>query len=139
MSLPAAPSFTVGSAGNLYASTVLNANTSVTVGPFYVGVAGQTGAAGTTTTGSALAGRLQVWNTATGTVAATNGCQVQILSTSDGTNYDTIQYAGFTITSVASTSELQSIDLPNGQYKLKLTNLDTTNNITVEATLGTTA
>jgi hypothetical protein len=138
MSLSASPTFTPGSAGNLYASTSLAASGTYTSGFFYVGVSGQSGAQGSTTTGSALSGRLQIWDVAT-TVAATNGLLVQIFSTSDGTNPDTIAYAGFTITSLASSTVIQSLDLPPGQYKVKLTNLDATNAIAVEMTLGTTA
>ena len=99
MALSSAPTFTAGSAGNLIASGSLAASTATTQ-VFYVGVSGQSGAAGSITTGSALAGRLQVWNTGGGTVATTNGLQVQVLSTSDGTNYDTIAYAGSTIGTV---------------------------------------
>jgi hypothetical protein len=138
MSLSAAPTFTAGSAGNLVSSASLAAGATTTQ-VFYIGVSGQTGAVGSITTGSALAGRVQVWNTGGGTVASTNGLQVQILSTSDGTNYDTIAYAGSTITTVVSTAVRASYDLPPGQYKLSLTNLDATNAITVEASLGTTA
>jgi hypothetical protein len=141
MSLAAAPTFTPGSAGNIYGSNSLAANTSYTTSAFYVGVSGQSGAAGSTTTGSAVSGRVQVWNTGGATVATTNGLQVTVFSTSDGTNYDTIAYGGtgFVIATVASTAALASFDLPPGQYKIKLTNLDTSNAITVEITLGTTA
>jgi len=140
MSLAAAPTFTPGSAGNLYASNSLAANTAYTSGAWYVGVSGQSGAQGTTTTGSAVSARLQVWNTGGGTVATTNGLQVQVFSTSDGTNYDTIAYGvNSVIATVASTAARASWDLGPGQYKLTLTNLDVTNAITVEATLGTIA
>jgi hypothetical protein len=138
MSLPAAPTFTPGSAGNVLPSASLAAGATVTK-VFYVGVSGQAGAQGSITTGSAVAGRLQVWDTGGGTVAATNGLLVQILSTSDGANYDTIAYAGSAITTVASTAVLASYDLQPGQYKLSLSNLDATNAVTIEATLGTTA
>jgi hypothetical protein len=139
--LSSAPTFTPGSAGNVYGPASLAANTSVTSNAFYVGVSGQSGAQGSTTTGSAVSGRLQVASTGGATVATTNGCQVQVLSSSDGgTTYDVVPYIGpFVIATVASTLESASYDLPPGQYKLKLTNLDTTNALTtVQATLGTT-
>ena len=141
MSLSAAPTFTPGSAGNIYSSNSLGANTSFTTSAFYVGVSGQSGSQGSTTTGSALAGRVQVWNTGGGTVASTNGLQVTAFSTSDGTNYDTVAFGGtgFVIATVVSTAALASFDLPPGQYKIKLTNLDVTNAITVEITIGTLA
>ena len=140
MSLSAAPTFTAGSIGNIYGANALAANASTTQGPFYIGVSGQSGAEGSTTTGSAVSGRVQVIDTGGATVAATNGCQVQIFSTSDaGTTYDAVPFVFFVIPTVASTAQAASVDLPPGQYKLKLTNLDTTNAITVEATLGTVA
>jgi hypothetical protein len=138
MSLASATTFTPGSSGNVYGSNALAGNASVTA-TFAVGLSGDSGPPGSITTGSAVSGRLQVINTGGGTVATTNGCQVQVFSTSDGTNYDTVPFIGpFVITTVVSTAEPASYELPPGQYKLKLTNLDTTNAITVEATLGTT-
>jgi hypothetical protein len=141
MSLPAQPTFTPGSPGNIYASNSLAASASITTSAFYIGVAGQTGAQGSTTTGSALSGHVQVWNTGGATVSAGSGLQVQAVSTSDGTNYDTVALGGvnFVIATSVSTTAIESFELPPGQYKLKLTNTDTANAITVEATLGTTA
>jgi hypothetical protein len=141
MSLASAPTFTPGSTGNVYASTALAGNASVTTSAFSVGLAGGSGPPGSTTTGSAVAGRLQVLNIGGTTVAATNGCQVQIFSSSDnGVTYDTVPYLGpFIIATTQGATSVGSYDLPPGQYKLKFTNLDTSNGITVEATLGTTA
>ena len=142
MSLSAAPTITMGSAGNITPSQLASrAGTSTTQGPFYIGVSGQSGSQGSATTGSALGGRVQVWNTGGATVAGTNGLQVTIYSTSDGTNYDTLPFGGtgFIIPTTASTAVLQSFDLPPGQYKIVLKNLDTANAITVEATLATVA
>ena len=53
-------------------------------------------------------------------VAATNGCQVQVFSTSDGTNYDTVPFAGvsFVIANAVIAQYYQSFELPPGQYKL---------------------
>lgn len=142
MSLTAAPTFTAGSTGNIYGSNSLGAGASTTLGPFYIGVFGQSGAQGSTTTGSAVSGRIQVLNTGGATVATTNGLQVQVFSTSDGgTTYDSIAFGGvnFIIPTTASTSTPASFDLPPGQYKIKFTNVDASNSITIEATLGTTA
>jgi hypothetical protein len=142
MPLSAAPTFTPGSTGNIYASNPLAANASTIQGPFFIGVSGQGGSPGSATTGSALSGRVQVINTGGSAVASTNGLQVQVFSTSDGgTTYDTVAFGGtnFVITTIASTSTPLSFDLPPGQYKIKLTNLDASNAITVEVTLGTTA
>ena len=141
MPLAAAPTFTPGAAGNVYSSNTLAGGASITPGPFYVGVSGQSGPAGSITTGSALGGRVQVWNTGGGIVAATNGLQVTVYSTSDGTHYDTVAYGGtgFIIPTTVSTATLQSFDLPPGQYQINLKNLDATNAVTVEVTLGTLA
>lgn len=143
MALAAAPTFTPGSTGNVYGSNTLAAGANTTAVPFYIGVSGQSGAAGSATTGSALGGRLQVSNTSGSATATTNGCQVTVYSTSDGTSYDTLAYGGtgFVIptSSTANTATLQSFDLPPGQYKINLKNLDTTNAITVQVTLGTIA
>jgi hypothetical protein len=87
-----------------------------------------------------LGGFVQVWNTGGGTVAATNGCQVQAFATADtGPNYDTVAFAGtnFTIATVVSTAAAQSFLLPAGKYQIKLTNLDLSNAITVGATTAT--
>lgn len=141
MSLAAAPTFTAGAAGNLIGAATSLVNATPVSSTFVVGVSGNSGAQGTITTGTALSGRVQVWSKGGGTVAATNGCQVQVFSTSDGTNYDTVPFAAisFVIANAVSTQYYQSFELPPGQYKLTLTNLDTVNAITVEATLGTTA
>jgi len=143
MSLSSAPTFTPGSTGNVYPSTTLAANASVTTSAFYVGVSGQSGAPGSTTTGSAVSGSVQVLNTGGGTVAATNGCQIQIFRSCDGgTTWDTVPYLGpFVIPTVVTSSGVQpaSYDVPPGHYKVNLKNVDTSNAITVEVTLGTTA
>jgi hypothetical protein len=108
---------------------------------FAIGLSGSGGLQGSMATGSALSGRIQVWSKGGTAVATTNGCQVQVFSTSDGVNYDTVPFGGvsFVIANAISTQCYQSFELPPGQYKLALSNLDTANAITVEATLGTTA
>lgn len=140
MSLLADPTFTPGSPGNLISSQTCTSGTPVTA-TFVIGVVGNSGAQGSTTTGAALSGRVQVWSKGGIAVSTTNGCLVQIFSSSDGTNYDTVPFAGvsFVIANSISTQVYQSFELSPGQYKLSLSNLDTTNGITVEATLGTTA
>lgn len=143
MPLSAAPTFTPGSTGNIYATSTLAASASTTQGPIYIGVVNQGGSAGSTTTGAALSGRVQIIMTDSGTVAATYGLQVQVFSTSDGgTTYDAVPFAGCNFvmqTTSRNTAYPLSFDLTPGQYKIKFTNLDATNAITVQATLGTTA
>ena len=141
MPLSASPTFTPGSPGNVVpASTTVTSGTPVTA-TFAIGLSGDSGAQGTTTTGSAIAGRVQVWNTGGASVSTTNGLQVQVFSTSDGTNYDTLPYGGinFVITTVASTAQYQSFDLPPGQYKISVSNLDTSHTTNAQVTLGTIA
>lgn len=145
MALTASPTFTPGSTGNIYGGsggTALNSSTSYTTSAFYVGVSGQSGAQGSTTTGSALSGRVQIVNGGGEYVSSTNGLQVQVFSSSDGgTTYDTLGFGGcnFVITTVQSANSTLSFDLPPGQYKIKFTNLDGSYGVTVTATLGTTA
>jgi hypothetical protein len=141
MSLSADPTFTAGSTGNILSSQSLSGGASVTTSAFYVGVSGQTGSAGSTTTGSALVGNLQVLNTGTATVSGTNGLLVQALRSVDGgATYDSIPLGGvnFVIPTPVSAVAVQGFDLPPGQYKLKLTNQDATYAITVAASMGTT-
>lgn len=134
--------FTPGSPGNLYGGSgglSLAANTSVTIGPFYVGVAGQSGLPGTTATGSAIGARVEVVNSAGSSVTAGSSVSVAIYSTSDGSTYDTIPFDWiyFAIATVASSAASESFDLVPGQYQLVLTNTDTMYPTTVQATLGT--
>ena len=140
--LPATTTFFPGSVGNLIAAATTLALSGVSSTPFVVGVNGNSGAQGSITTGSAVGGRLQV-KCVYGTVAATAGLRIQVLSSSDTgpTVLDTIGIGGcdVTQTAVTSTTVTQSFDLSPGQYSLKLTNLDATNAVTVTATLGTTA
>lgn len=126
-----------GGPGGLYGGPTgiaLAAGASVTV-PFAVGAAGKTTAGYPS---NCLMARLQALLFAGSAVAATNGLQWQILSCSDGgTRYDASAYAtGPTIPAVASTVSPASIDLPPGQYKAVLTNLDATNAVAVALSLG---
>jgi hypothetical protein len=123
MALQYDPSATLNAHGNALTSASLAANTAVS---FTVDF-----------TSSTLGGFVQIWNTGGGTVAATNGLQVQVFATADTTpNYDTIPFGGvnFTIATVTSTAARQSFFLPTGKFQVTLTNLDVTNAITVEAT-----
>jgi hypothetical protein len=123
LSLQYDPSATLSTAGNALSSGSLAASASTT---FTVDFSANT-----------LGGFVQCWNTGGGTVAGTNGLQVQAFSTSDTTpNYDTIAFGGinFTIPTTASTAVRQSFFLPTGKYQIKFTNLDASNAITVEAT-----
>ncbi len=140
MSLPYDPQFTKDptGTGNVYGGatgTTLAASASVTEN-FAVGAGSQT------TSGYPVAcqsARLQALCFGGSAVAATNGLQWQIFSSSDGgTTYDSVAYqSGPTIGAVASTTTAASIDLGPGQYQIKLTNLDATNAIKVALTCGT--
>ena len=107
MSLSSAPTFTLGSTGNLVPSQTCTNGTPVTA-TFAIGISGDTGSQGSLTTGSAISGRVQVWSKGGTAVGSTNGCQVQVFSTSDGTNYDTVPFAGlnFVIANAISTQVL---------------------------------
>lgn len=121
MSLSSDPSVTYNSAGNAVSSASLGAGASTTfVADF---------------SSNMLGGWVQIWDTGGASVATTNGLQVQVFPAGDNTpGYDTVAIAQFTITTVASTVEKQSIPLPMGKYQFKLTNLDASNGITIEAT-----
>jgi hypothetical protein len=83
--------------------------------------------------------RIQVKNTGGGTVAATNGLQVDVFRYVDGgTRKDTIAMLTFAITTTVSTEKEQSVALPTGHYSVKFTNLDASNAITVDALYETT-
>ncbi len=114
MSLSAAPTFTPGSPGNLVSSQTCTNGTPVTA-TFAIGVSSDSGVQGSLTTGAALSGRVQVWSKGGTAVASTNGCLVQVFSTSDGTNYDTVPFSGvsFVIASAISTQAYQSFELPH--------------------------
>ncbi len=117
----AAPAWTYNAVGDLLASVT----------------ASHTGALQTFTAdfSGVMTGQVQVKDAA-GTVAGTAGCQVSVYRIFT-TNTDTVPIIQFTITSVASTSEWQSIELPSGKYSISLKNLDATNDITVVATSAT--
>lgn len=81
---------------------------------------------------SKVAGRLQFRNSNTGTtVAATNGLKIEVFARmGTGPTNDTIDFQGpFTIATVGSTTNDQTIELPSGRYNIKISNLDVTNQI----------
>ena len=83
--------------------------------------------------------RIQVKNTGGGTVAATNGLQIDVFRYVDGgTRKDTIAIMTFTIPTSVSTEKEQSFSLPTGHYNVKATNLDASNAITYDALYETT-
>ena len=80
---------------------------------------------------ASFGGFIQIIPTGGGTVAATNGCKVEIYAAGDSTpNYDSEVLVTFTIVTVVSTTKRKSTLLPTGKYSVKLTNLDATNAIT---------
>jgi hypothetical protein len=81
---------------------------------------------------------VQVKDTGGGSVAATNGLKIEVFRLfGAGPTADTIAVTSFAITTVASTASYQSFELPTGKYRVKLTNLDASNAVTVEATAAT--
>lgn len=99
-------------------------------------LASVTVAAGTSTTtfdadySAKIEGQIQIAATF-GTVAATAGLQVDVfrrIGTTPG--IDTQAMATLVIVATASTTQLKSVALPTGRYRLRITNLDATNNVT---------
>jgi hypothetical protein len=121
MSLSTDPSMTANSKGN-----IIN-NVTVTNGT------PQTATIDFST--NSLGGFVQVWNVP-GTASTTSGLQVQIFATADGTNFDTVAFAGtnFTIPSVTSTTAVQSVFLPTGKYQINLQNLDASHTVAAYVT-----
>jgi hypothetical protein len=103
---------------------------------------GSLAASGTSTTALDIStkfeAQIQVKNTGGGSVAGTNGLQVDVFRRfGAGPTDDTISILTFIITTTASTTKYQSFTLPTGKYDIKLTNLDASNAITVEMTSTT--
>lgn len=120
----AAPTMTFNTAGNLRSSASLAAS-------------------GTSThdfdLSAKIEGQVTVLNTPGGTVAATRGVRVEFLprygSTPDTTTLPTVSY---TLPSqTASTAESRTFYLGTGKWRMRLTNVDATNAVTVAATLDT--
>lgn len=83
-------------------------------------------------------GHIQVKNTGGGTVAATNGLQIDVFPAVDtGPDYDTVSAYTTVIATVTSTTNYATIKVPTGKYQVKLTNLDPTNAVTRAAQTAT--
>lgn len=66
-----------------------------------------------------------------GSVATTAGLQIDVFRRiGSGPAIDTLAVTTFVITATASTTQLKSLALPTGRYRVKLTNLDATNSVT---------
>lgn len=102
---------------------------------------GSLAASGTTTADLDLTGKfgadVQVKDTG-GTVAGTNGVQVDVFRLFGGTpTADTLAVLTFVIPTTTSTATYKSFHLETGKYRIKLTNLDASNAVTVEMTSTT--
>lgn len=100
---------------------------------------GSLAASGTATANVDASGKygadIQVSNTGGGTVAATNGVQVDVFSRiGSGPATDTIASQTFVIPTVVSTAALVTVHVPTGRWQFKLTNLDVTNAVTASIT-----
>lgn len=118
---------TYNSAGNLLASQSLAASASVTSGDIDA---------------SAKYGLLVVIkNTPGGTIASTRGLKIEATAgygASGTAAYSTLGAVNSVLPSAtASTAESIEIRLPSGHWKIKLTNLDATNAVTIEVTTAT--
>ncbi len=117
------PAMTFNAQFNVYASTSLAAATAVS---------------NSVDVSSKFETQFQVKDTGGGTVAATNGCKVQVFRRfGAGPTDDTIPILTFTIVTVVSTANYQSFAVGPGKYTITLTNLDVTNAITVGITSST--
>ena len=115
------PSFTFNSAGNIRASASLSASGTANYDVDYSAI---------------ISARITVKNTPGGSVAATRGVRVDILNRYGSSPTTGITaFISFTLPSqTASTAEDLTFDLSPGKYNIKITNLDTTNAVTVEIT-----
>jgi hypothetical protein len=103
---------------------------------------GSLAASGTTTADLDLTGKfgadVQVKDTGGGTVAATNGVQVDVFRLfGAGPTADTLAVLTFVIPTTTSTATYKSLHLETGKYRIKLTTLDASNAVTVEMTSTT--
>lgn len=79
--------------------------------------------------------QLQFKNAGGASVSATNGLRVEVFRRLGTTpTNDTEAMTSFDLPTTASTSRYKSLALPTGKYRIKLTNLDTAQGITVEIT-----
>lgn len=83
--------------------------------------------------------QLTIKNTPGGSVAATRGVRIDVFPRyGTGPSDTTIANPSYTLPSqAASTAESLMIRLPPGKYTVKLTNLDASNAVTLEATTAT--
>jgi hypothetical protein len=113
--MPAPVATTNRTAGSLLTSTTLAASGNTTFDIDY---------------STKFGGRIQLSMTF-GTVAATSGVQVDVFGrVGAGPAIDNQSIFTITVPSTASSTQLKSIDLPWGRYRIKLTNLDATNSVT---------
>lgn len=103
-------------AGNLLASTAIAASGNTTFDVDY---------------STKIEGLIQL-SVTFGTVAATSGIQVDVYHRiGSGPAIDTEPITGLTIPSTAGTTKRRSLRLPIGRYRVKLTNLDSSNSVTL--------
>ena len=122
MALSSAPSVTYNAAGNVLPTTTAIAGGASTSGAVDVSA-------------NSLGAWVQVTATGGATVAATNGCQVNIYPAGDSTpHFDSIPTWIYVIPITASTAARLSILLPTGRFAFQLANLDGTNAITAGIT-----
>ena len=84
--------------------------------------------------------QLTIKNTPGGAVAATRGVRIEVFNGygTSGTTYNTLAERTYTLPSqAASTAESVTLRLGPGKYRVKLTNLDATNAVTLEGTTAT--
>lgn len=73
-----------------------------------------------------------------GSVAATNGCKVELFArVGSGPNVDTKSFRSFVIPVTSSTTDYKTFRVGPGRWRVKLTNLDASNAITVSVTTDT--
>lgn len=86
-----------------------------------------------------IEGQITIKNTPGGSVSSTRGVQVDVLPRyGSGPTDSTIALTTYVLPSAAaSTAESRTIYVGTGKFTLKITNLDTTNAVTVEITMDT--
>ncbi len=117
----ASPVWTYNSVGNILASTVITNGTPNSQAVDFSGV---------------MTGQIQIENVGPGTVTAGAGLQVSIFRDFT-TNNDTLPILQFTISTVASTNNWQSIELPSGKYHVQVANTDASHTMSAVITTNT--
>jgi hypothetical protein len=120
----ASPSLTYNAAGNLITSSSLGAGANTTAD---------------IDASTKFAVKIVVKNTPGGTVAATRGLKIEVLEGyGSSVVYTTVSLPAATLPSaVASTAESMVLEYGPGKYRLRLTNLDASNAVTIEASTVT--